>query len=179
MSRSLLLIGGARSGKSTTALAVAAATGGEVAIVVTAQAFDGEMTERIARHRAERPSNWTTVEAPIELLAGVGSVADGHVLLLDCMTLWVSNRILADASHEVIEREAEAIGGLLADRSGTSIVVSNEVGHGIVPGDPVSRSFRDVHGRVNQIIARHVDDTYLVVAGRLLPTLDPAAVVGR
>ncbi|MEZ5375642.1 MAG: bifunctional adenosylcobinamide kinase/adenosylcobinamide-phosphate guanylyltransferase [Acidimicrobiales bacterium] len=177
MPRSILLIGGARSGKSRTGQSVAESSGEPVTIVVTAEPFDDEMTDRIGRHRADRPATWTTIEAPLDLADGVAAVPDGDTLLLDCLTLWISNRMLNDTPTEDIEAEAERVSALLAARSGRSIVISNEVGLGIVPGDPVSRAFRDVHGRVNQIIADCVEATYLVVAGRLLPTLDPLQVL--
>ncbi len=174
MSRSVLLLGGARSGKSAAGQALAESIDAPVAIVVTGQAFDDEMAERIGRHQADRPSGWVTVEAPHELAAGVESVDGDHTLLLDCLTLWISNQVIADVPVGDIEDEADRVARRLVARTARSIVVSNEVGQGIVPGDPLSRRFRDVHGRVNQIFARHLDTTYLVVAGRLLPTLDPA-----
>ncbi len=177
MPRSLLLIGGARSGKSRTGQSVAESIGGPVTMLVTAEAFDDEMTDRIDRHRADRPDSWTTVEAPLDLAAGVAGVSDEETLLLDCLTLWISNRVLQASPAASIEAEAVAVGAYLAARAGRSIVISNEVGHGIVPGDPLTRAFRDVHGRVNQIIASHVEATYLVVAGRLIPTLDPTQVL--
>lgn len=177
MHRSLLLLGGARSGKSSTGQAIAESVGGPVSIVVTAEIFDDEMAERIEHHRRDRPTGWTTIEAPLDLAAGVAAVPETETLLLDCLTLWISNRVLLDAAPADIEAEAEAVARLLEARPGHSIVISNEVGHGIVPGDAVSRRFRDVHGRVNQIVARRLEATYLVLAGRLLPTLDPATVL--
>lgn len=143
-------------------------------MAVTAEPFDDEMADRIARHQADRPAGWTTIEAPRDLLAAVKRIDATHTLLLDCLTLWISNQMLAGVPPTEIEAQADRIGAVLGNRDGTTIVISNEVGHGIVPGDPLSRTFRDVHGRVNQCIAGHLDQTYLVIAGRLVPTLDPA-----
>lgn len=177
-SGSVLLIGGARSGKSRAGQAMAEVAPGPVTMVVTAVAFDDEMVDRIARHQADRPADWTTVEAPRDLLTALQGIDETHTLLLDCLTLWISNLVLADVPATEIESTADQIGAVLAARSGPTIVISNEVGHGIVPGDPLSRAFRDVHGRVNQHLAGHLDQTYLVIAGRLLPTLDPTELEG-
>ncbi len=174
---SVLLVGGARSGKSSAALALAEAAGAPVTIVVTAEAFDDEMADRISRHRAERPAGWTTIEAPCDLLAAVEVVADADTLVLDCLTLWLSNRVLDGADGRELELEADAVACRLAARRGLTVVVSNEVGSGIVPADALSRSFRDTQGRVNQVMAGHLAATMLVVAGRLVPTLAPGRLL--
>lgn len=174
--RSVLLIGGARSGKSALGQRLASSLGAPVTVVVTAEALDAEMGRRIDRHRRDRPEGWATVEAPRDLAPALLGVADDHTLILDCVTLWVSNQVLAGVADADIEAQARVAGDHLADRAGTSIVIGNEVGQGIVPGDPLSRAFRDAHGRVNQIMAAALGETYLVVAGRLVPTLDPATL---
>ena len=170
--RFTFLIGGARSGKSLLGQRlVEDAVGAEAVVtaIVTAEAGDDEMADRIARHQHARPSHWLTVEAPHELAAAVGSIAENQPLLLDCLTFWIANRVMSsDVSDAEIESEAERLARLLAERSAPTVVVSNEVGQGIVPGDPLSRRFRDVHGRVNRIVADHAARAFLVVAGRVI-----------
>ena len=166
------LIGGARSGKSWLGQRmIEDAVGSEdsVAAVVTAEAGDDEMAERIARHQNDRPANWTTVEAPHALADAVEAVAADDALLLDCLTFWIANRVMAGVPDRDVEAEAERLAQLLAGRTAPTVVVTNEVGQGIVPGDPLSRRFRDVHGRVNRIVADQATDAFLVVAGRTIP----------
>ncbi len=165
------LIGGARSGKSWLGQRLienAVGAGGLVVAVVTAEAGDDEMTDRIARHQDDRPEHWQTVEAPHALANAIETVAADHALLLDCLTFWIANRVMAEVPDSDIEAEAERLAGLLAARVSPTVVVTNEVGQGIVPGDPLSRRFRDVHGRVNRIVADHATDAFLVVAGRTI-----------
>lgn len=159
----LLVLGGARSGKSRYAQARAEATGLRRLFVATAQAFDEEMRERIARHRADRDAAWATVEAPIDLAGTIvaRSRAD-TVLLIDCLTLWTTNLILGD--HDCRAATAtlvEAIG----TAAGPVVLVANEVGFGIVPGNALARRFRDEAGIVNQRVAAAVDEVQLVAAG--------------
>lgn len=171
-----LLIGGARSGKSSIAQQWAEQTGAPITIIVTGVAFDAEMRARIARHQADRPSHWTTVEAPHDLAVAIEAVPHDHVLVIDCLTLWVSNQLLASVATEQIEADATAVAAVLAARDGRTIVVSNETGQGIVPADALSRTFRDVHGRVNQLFARRCAATWLIIAGRLVRATAPDAV---
>lgn len=159
----LFVLGGARSGKSRYAQARAEALDGELVFLATGQAFDDEMAERIARHRADRGLRWITVEAPLELAAAVRAESrEDRVLLIDCLTLWVSNLLLA-------ERDIPAAAGNLVtaidDAAGPLILVANEVGLGIVPDNPLARRFRDEAGRVNQQIAAAVDGVMFVAAG--------------
>jgi len=171
------LIGGARSGKSWLGQRlIEDAVGADVPVVavVTAEAGDAEMADRIARHQDDRPSNWQTIEAPHELARSVEAVDAAQALLLDCLTFWIANRVMADVPDLEIETEAASLAGLLADRTSPTVVVTNEVGQGIVPGDPLSRRFRDVHGRVNRIVADRSTDAYLVVAGRTIPLSRPS-----
>ena len=171
-----VLTGGVRSGKSAAALAAAAASGAAVVFLATAEPGDDDMAGRIERHRAERPAGWTTLEAPRDLAVAVDSVDPDATLVIDCLGLWVTNRMLEDpppATDELAE-EAAGLARELAARPGKTLVVTNEVGSGVVPPTPLGRDFRDLLGLVNQTMVRAADDAYLVVAGRLLPLVDPA-----
>ncbi len=138
-------------------------------VVATAEARDDEMAERIRAHRAARPAGWSTVEAPLELLAAFERLDAGTCAILDCLTLWVSNALEAGWSEDEIDREARALASGLADRAGPAVVVSNEVGLGIVPANELARTYRDVLGRVNGSFASAASRSFLVVAGRGLP----------
>lgn len=163
------LIGGARSGKSSLAVRLASAFDGPVVVVVTAEARDEEMAERIRSHRAARPAGCETVEAPLELLPAIKGVGEPSCVILDCLTLWVSNALEAGGSEDEIDREARALASTLAERAAPAIVVSNEVGFGIVPANGLARRYRDVLGRVNGSFAAQASRSFLVVAGRGLP----------
>jgi adenosylcobinamide kinase / adenosylcobinamide-phosphate guanylyltransferase len=167
-----LLTGGARSGKSSVAVRRAQRSGAPVVFVATGQARDEEMADRIARHRAERPAGWTTVEAPLDLVTAVAGLPPGRTVVVDCLSLWVSNLMERGDDERSVTDEAEALGRWAAAYPGEVIVVTNEVGLGIVPMHPVSRAYRDRLGRVNALVATHADLAQLVVAGRTL-TLDP------
>jgi adenosylcobinamide kinase/adenosylcobinamide-phosphate guanylyltransferase len=156
-----LVLGGARSGKSRHAQALAEACDAPWRFVATAQAFDAEMAERIAHHRADRSADWHTIEAPVALPAAIAA-ADTGVLLVDCLTLWTSNLLLADAD---LDAETTALLAALAQARARIVLVSNEVGWGIVPNNALARRFRDVAGRVNQRVAAVADRVDLVVAG--------------
>jgi adenosylcobinamide kinase/adenosylcobinamide-phosphate guanylyltransferase len=159
----LLVLGGARSGKSRHAEQRAEAEPGALVYIATGQAFDAEMEERIARHRADRGPRWRTVEAPLELPQAIAAEAGpGRVVLVDCLTLWASNLLLAERDGEA---EAARLATLLRDAAGPVILVSNEVGLGIVPDNALARRFRDVAGRINQIVAAAVDEAVFVAAG--------------
>jgi adenosylcobinamide kinase/adenosylcobinamide-phosphate guanylyltransferase len=159
--------GGARSGKSSYALRLAEAAGTRVVMIATAEARDGEMRERIATHRAERPAEWRTVEEPIALAAALAGLAPDEYAIVDCLSLWVSNLLEGTdaAAIEVLAAEAAAVA---ARHAGGCVAVSNEVGMGIVPMNALARSYRDVLGRVNAIWAEAADDAVLAVAGRVL-----------
>jgi adenosyl cobinamide kinase/adenosyl cobinamide phosphate guanylyltransferase len=161
MSSLVLLLGGARSGKSSLAVRMA---GESATLIATATAGDEEMAERIRRHRAERPAAWTTVEEPVELRAAL-EAASGTVVV-DCLSFWVANLLEADWSDEAVEAEAEACARAAAARD--TIAVSNEVGLGVVPATPLGRRYRDVLGRVNATWAAAADRALFVVAGRVL-----------
>jgi len=162
-----LLVGGARAGKSSLAARVAGATGLPVTFVATAEALDDEMSQRIARHRAERPGSWRTVEEPVDLAGAIEAAGDDCVVV-DCLTLWVTNLLLAELSDDAIQRRAEAIAAAAAARTSPTIAVTNEVGLGVVPASDLGRRFRDVLGRVNSAWADHADEVLLVMAGRAL-----------
>lgn len=159
-----LVIGGARSGKSRNAEALALRTGLEAVYVATATAWDAEMEARIARHRDERAgAGWHTVEAPLALVEVLRREAvPGRVLLVDCLTLWLSNVMLG--GHDT-EREASALVAALPDLAAPIFFVSNEVGWGIVPDHKLGRDFRDAQGLLNQAMARACDRVLLVAAG--------------
>jgi adenosyl cobinamide kinase/adenosyl cobinamide phosphate guanylyltransferase len=163
------LVGGARSGKSTLAVRLASAFDCPVVVVATAEPLDDDMAERIRAHRASRPSEWGVVEAPLALLGAIEAVRDDASVLLDCLTLWVSNALEDGSTDEDIEGEASKVASALASRTQSSIVVSNEVGLGIVPANALARRFRDVLGRVNASFAAEADRSFFVVAGRGLP----------
>ena len=163
-----LLIGGARSGKSELALRLARDQHSPVAFLATAQPGDLEMAERIEQHRRDRPASWETIEEPLRLGEAIEEVADESCLVVDCLTLWAANALehlgAADAEGQAL---AAAAAG--TSRRGLTIVVTNEVGLGLVPDNALGRSYRDLLGRVNAIWASAADHVFLVVAGRLLP----------
>lgn len=163
----LFILGGARSGKSGYAeaqtLALARARGLTPVYLATAEAWDGEMTDRIARHRADRGDGWTTVEEPLGLpRALLREARVDRVVLVDCLTLWVTNLMMKERS---VEEAGAALVATLGALKGPVALVSNEVGQGIVPGDPLSRAFRDHAGRLHQNIAAAVPNVAFVVAG--------------
>lgn len=157
-----LVLGGARSGKSRHAEALARATGLPRRYIATAIGFDAEMTARIARHRADRGPDWHVAEAPLDLCGALGDARAGEVVLVDCATLWLTNHLLAD--HDVMA-ETTAFLDALATCLAPVIVVSNEVGWSIVPDNALSRAFTDAQGRLNQALAAQATHVTLVVAG--------------
>ena len=163
------LVGGARSGKSTLAVRLASAFDGPVVVVATAEARDDDMAERIRAHQAARPAAWEVVEATLGLVGAVDGVREDASVILDCLTLWVSNALEDGAADEDIEGEARKVASALASRTASSMVVSNEVGLGIVPANALARRYRDVLGRVNASFAAEAARSFLVVAGRGLP----------
>jgi adenosylcobinamide kinase / adenosylcobinamide-phosphate guanylyltransferase len=163
----VVLIGGARSGKSALALRLAERAAAPVVFVATGEAGDDEMAERIERHRQERPPAWSTVEEPVELERALGGLPAEATAIVDCLSLWVSNLIETEpASH--IEAASASAALIAATRPGLTIAVTNEVGLGIVPANPLARSYRDVLGRVNATWLDAAREAYFVVAGRIL-----------
>ena len=167
----MLLLGGARSGKSRLAVRLATETGAPVVFLATGEAGDDEMADRIARHRAERPAGWTTVEEPLALREAIAAAPPDAALVVDCLSLWVANLLESRPAAE-IEAEAAAAAALAAGRTKT-IAVSNEVGLGVVPATPLGRAYRDVLGRVNAVWADAAAEAYFVVAGRVMPLETP------
>lgn len=167
--RLYLVTGGARSGKSAFAHELALRLGQKRLFVATAQAFDPEMRERIERHQSERGAAYRTLEEPRDLSSRLAEVEPFDVILIDCLTLWLSNLLLADTRPEAIEEAVLA--GVAAARLKAKhvILVSNEVGFGIVPPHPLGRLFRDLNGRLQQLLAAKADALYLAVMGRVLP----------
>lgn len=162
------LTGGARAGKSRLAAALAERAPGDVYLLVTAEARDEEMEQRIAKHRAERAPDWKVIEEPVELEGSIDPVPGEACLVIDCLTLWVSNLLEARHDDEEILSRASRAARSAAFRPGATIAVSNEVGSGIVPMDPVGRRYRDLLGEVNSLWVQEADRSFLVVAGRAL-----------
>jgi adenosylcobinamide kinase/adenosylcobinamide-phosphate guanylyltransferase len=170
--------GGVRSGKSSFALARAEALGTRRVFVATGQALDGEMDERITRHRAERGDRFTTVEAPVELPAALAALDDDvQVALIDCLTLWLSNLLVRDEPVARVLARVDELVAVLARRRFHAIVVTNEVGMGVVPPSALGRAFRDVAGTAHQRLAAVADELHLAVLGTVL-RLRPLPITG-
>lgn len=169
---SVFLLGGARSGKSLAAQKLADSLSSThrqpVTVVVTAEAVDDEMTARIQRHREDRPTNWQVTEAPRSVPDAVRDADPNAIVLLDCVTIWLSNLMLNEQDDAQVESQVEHLVGAISGRPGHTVVVSNEVGLGVVPASPMGRRFRDLQGRANVRLADSLDRSFLVVAGRLL-----------
>lgn len=168
--RLILVLGGARSGKSTFAEELVKSKGGRVVYIATSQALDEEMEQRIRLHRERRPENWRTIEESLWVADKLADL-EADVVLLDCLTLLVSN-LLLDEEFAVEEDKSQAILAEITKLAQVArasqadvIVVSNEVGQGLVPTYPLGRLYRDVAGWANQIIARQADEVYMVIAG--------------
>lgn len=155
-----LILGGARSGKSARALELA--DGPVKMFVATAEALDDEMTARIAAHRAERGAEWTLVEEPLELAPVLAAAPADAAVVVDCLTLWLSNLMHHGRDPEA---EGERLAAALGETPARVILVSNEVGLGLVPADALSRAFRDAQGRLNRRIAEAADHVEFVAAG--------------
>ncbi len=180
----ILITGGARAGKSTFAERLASELAGDdVCYVATAEPLDDDMAARIAAHRAARPRAWQTIETPSRVADALAGQAARGVILIDCLTMLVSNLLLADGDEKdvdawpAISAEVDAIIGLAQASQGTVIVVSNEVGLGVVPPTRVGRVYRDLLGRANARIAAAASAVYFVVAG--LPVEIKALQSGR
>src|SRR4051794_37496775 len=161
-----LVLGGARSGKSRYAEQAVMASAAPWVYVATAEAFDAEMTARIAEHRTRRGGQWQTVEAPLDLAGAIAGAPATATVLVDCLTLWLNNLMFGNRDIDV---ETQHLETALAVRQAPSVLVSNEVGWGIVPDNAPARRFRDLQGRLNQRIAARAGRVVLLVAG--LPIL--------
>ena len=164
----VVLLGGARAGKSSLARRLAEHAAGPVTYVATAEPRDEEMAARIGRHRDERPKDWTTVEEPLGLRRAMDEIDDDRVVIVDCLTLWVSNLLERGDAAQAIVAEADAVARACASRPGQVIAVTNEVGLGIVPANELAREYRDVLGEVNRVFVERADEASFVVAGRRL-----------
>jgi len=174
-----VLLGGARSGKSSMAVEMGIRYGGPVAYIATAAALDDDMAQRIRHHRAERPPEWHTVEEPLDLIAAIDTaqaMAPETLTIIDCLTLWTTNMLLM-VDHT--DDEIRAVSDLVATRAAASptpiIAISNEVGLGVHPDTDLGRRYRDIHGWVNQSWTRAAGEALFVVAGRVLRLEDPWA----
>jgi adenosyl cobinamide kinase/adenosyl cobinamide phosphate guanylyltransferase len=165
----VVLLGGARAGKSALAVELARDWDGAVAYIATAEAGDDEMARRIVRHRDERPADWSTIEEPVALREALRRVGDDTYVVVDCLTLWVAN--LLERGDDVLP-EVEATSKVASERGAPTVVITNEVGLGVVPATPLGREYRDVLGAVNAAFVARADDAAFVVAGRALPLLD-------
>lgn len=157
-----LVVGGAASGKSAYAERLVEATGRPMRYLATAEAYDDEMRLKIAAHQARRGAGWETIEAPRDLTTPLGAAERGQVVLLDCATLWLTNLILGDAD---LATEESRLIHALTDCTAPVVIVSNEVGAGIVPENALARRFRGAQGRLNQTLAARADLVITVIAG--------------
>ena len=158
-----LVLGGARSGKSSFAQSLAEESDGDLIYIATAQAFDDEMAKRIARHQSDRGPRWHTVECPLYLADSIAEhQGKGQTILVDCLTLWLSNLMLGD--HDIPAAVSDLIASLKVSTASV-ILVSNEVGQGIVPDNELARNFRDEAGWLNQKLASVVENVWFVTAG--------------
>ncbi len=180
-----LLVGGARSGKSDLAVKLGSSWDGPVVFAATAEAIDEDMAARIDRHRLDRPDGWATVEHPTFGAPQLSDIPDDAMLILDCLTLLVSNLMYAESrscaelppgsastarNHpDMVTEHIARLSEVLAERAGPTVVVSNEVGMGVHPETELGRAYRDRLGTANRIVADHCDDVLLIVAGRALP----------
>lgn len=163
MRKIIFITGGARSGKSSFALKEASEISGKKAYIATAEALDGEMKERIEKHKRDRGNEWDTYEEPLDISDAINKIKDEYsVILFDCLTLWLSNLLMND---KAVEKEIGRFVDSLSAISCTLYIVSNEVGMGIVPENELARRFRDMAGMLNQKVAEIADDVYMVVAG--------------
>ena len=163
----VFVLGGARSGKSSFALKRATKQGKRRAFVATAEAGDEEMARRIKRHRAERGNQWFTYEEPVHLARLIGEISgDFDVILIDCITIWLSNLMAEGLGDDEIIRDVKELSRVLGGLKNCSVfAVSNEVGLSVVPENPLARRFRDLAGWANQILADAAEEVYFVVSG--------------
>lgn len=160
--------GGARSGKSRFALAHARRLGERRAFLATGQPFDGEMATRIAAHRRARGPDFQTIEAPLALPEALQALREVDVVVIDCLTLWLSNLLCGGQTEAAVAERVDALAAALDQRAFHAVVVTNEVGMGIVPESPLARLFRDVAGRAHQRLAAGADEIYLTILGTVL-----------
>jgi adenosylcobinamide kinase/adenosylcobinamide-phosphate guanylyltransferase len=159
------ILGGARSGKSTYALELAKKHK-NVAFIATCQGLDAEMKKRIKLHKESRPRHWETFEEAKDVALKLASIDDKFdCIVIDCLTLLVSNLLLAKDNHKTIEAKIDRMLEHLRKKKGQAIIVSNEVGLGVVPANKLARDFRDIAGKINQIVAREADEVFFMASG--------------
>ncbi|MHB2028053.1 MAG: bifunctional adenosylcobinamide kinase/adenosylcobinamide-phosphate guanylyltransferase [Acidimicrobiales bacterium] len=163
----VLVLGGEKSGKSRFALEMARRQSAPVTFIATGEGRDASMRERIARHREERPTTWTTIEDPLHLSRSLKSVRDEECVIIDCLTLWTSNTLEHVGASET-EKRASKISRVAGARTGLTLAVSNEVGLGIVAANELARTYSELLGRVNTLWANAANDVYFMIAGRAL-----------
>jgi adenosylcobinamide kinase/adenosylcobinamide-phosphate guanylyltransferase len=171
-----IVTGGARSGKSTYAVELGTRHAGPVVFVATAPRIDGDMEARIARHRNERP-DWPTVEEPHDFTTAIRSASGDAMVIVDCLTLWVSNLMWRGDTDADVEATARRLADELRSTSAHVVLVTNEVGLGVHPETELGRRYRDLLGRVNQILVAAADRALFMVSGRALSLSDPNEVV--
>ncbi len=169
------LVGGAKSGKSKIALDIARKYEmhhkGQVQFIATAMPGDEEMVAKIKLHVKERPSTFITIEEPINIIGALNQITEGFVIV-DCFTLWINNLLEADLSDAEVLEKAKEVATICHEKSWFSVLISNEVGAGIVPANNYTRRYRDLLGSVNQILASYAQKSYFVIAGKLLAISD-------
>lgn len=157
-----LVLGGAASGKSRFAEGLVTGSGRPRTYIATAQAFDDEMQTKIQQHQVDRGENWSTIEAPYDLPEAISTAPDDGVILIDCLTLWLTNHLLRDSADGTL---FSALLNSASECKAPIVTVSNEVGHGIVPDNRLSRDFRTLQGQLNQQVAAQADLVVMVTAG--------------
>jgi adenosylcobinamide kinase/adenosylcobinamide-phosphate guanylyltransferase len=169
MGKIILILGGARSGKSAYAVE-SAKRHKKVAFIATCQPLDKEMSRRIRLHQHNRPSHWSTFEESKDLAPLLSKITGKFdCLIIDCLTLWISNLILAGYTQEKILNKINAMMDILREEKAKAIIVSNEVGLGIVPANKLARNFRDIAGQVNKVVAKKGDEVFFTISG--IPTM--------
>ncbi|MCK9602870.1 MAG: bifunctional adenosylcobinamide kinase/adenosylcobinamide-phosphate guanylyltransferase [Candidatus Omnitrophica bacterium] len=166
MAKITFVLGGARSGKSSFALKTALRCRGKTAFIATCQPLDPEMKKRIARHQRSRPKHWQTFEEPRDigsLLKKIGAGFD--TIVIDCLTLLISNLMMDNQDEKTIEKKFKDVLNTLDKIKAQTIIVSNEVGLGIVPANKLGREFRDIAGRINQMLAAKADNVFFLISG--------------
>ena len=167
-----LLLGGVRSGKSDLAVQIGCRFNGDVTFGATATPFDNDMATRIARHQLDRPA-WPTIDAPTDIEAALISAPPNHLVIVDCLTVWLGNALFESRKEPEILDAARSAASAAVHRTGPTVVVTNEVGMGVHPETELGRSYGDLLGRVNRIWAHAAHRALLIVAGRATPLHDP------
>ncbi|MFC1624116.1 bifunctional adenosylcobinamide kinase/adenosylcobinamide-phosphate guanylyltransferase [Candidatus Omnitrophota bacterium] len=166
MGKITFILGGARSGKSSYAIELAKSIKGTVAFIATSEALDEEMKKRIDLHKKKRPLDWETFEEPKDILGLLKKMRhDFEIIIIDCLTLFISNLLSEDLDESAIEDRISEMLKLLGSSKLESIIISNEVGLGIVPDNPLGRRFRDLAGKINQMVAQEADVVFFMAAG--------------